>query len=94
LHTALTDVDTVSIVVYLLNARTVEPQKTRNTVHYATIDEAVFPPSRAVPSRTAFVATERCEKNISAAANQHTTVKKAIFSTLPALTSQQWLGVT
>jgi hypothetical protein len=31
-----------NIVAYLLHARTVEPQKARNTVHYATIDEAAF----------------------------------------------------
>jgi hypothetical protein len=41
----------VFIVAYLLPARAVEPQKPRNTVHYATINEVVFPPCRAEPRR-------------------------------------------
>jgi hypothetical protein len=39
-------------VAYLLHARTVESQKLRNTVHYATMDEAAFSPCRAEPHRT------------------------------------------
>jgi hypothetical protein len=38
--------------------------------------------SRALP-----VATQRCDKHISAAANQHATVHNAVFSACQALTS-------
>jgi hypothetical protein len=69
-------------VAYLLHARTVEPQKPQNTVHYATIDKVVFSPVCA-----AFVARQCCEKHISAAATEHATVKKAVFSMCPALMS-------
>jgi hypothetical protein len=40
-----------------------------------------------VPSCTALVAMQRCNNHTSAAANQHTTVEKAVFSACPALTS-------
>jgi hypothetical protein len=72
-------------VVYILHARTDEPQKPRKTVYYRTVDEAVFSLCcaelrRAVPSRASLVATQRCDKYISAAANQHPTVQNAVFS--------------
>jgi hypothetical protein len=44
-------------VAYLLHARTVELQKPRNTVHYATIDEAVFSLCRAESPRDCCYAT-------------------------------------
>jgi hypothetical protein len=37
------------IVAYLIYARTAEPQKPRNKVHYAIIDKAVFSPCLAEP---------------------------------------------
>jgi hypothetical protein len=46
-------------VAYLLHARIAEPQKSRNTVHYATIDEEVFSPCRAEPHRACCYATLR-----------------------------------
>jgi hypothetical protein len=79
----------VPILAYLLYARPVEPQKARNTVHYATIDEAVFSPCHAVPSRASLVATQLYDKHIPVAANQHSTVQNAVFSACPALTSHK-----
>jgi hypothetical protein len=38
-------------VAYSLHARIVEPQKPRNTIHYVTINEAVFSPCRAETHR-------------------------------------------
>jgi hypothetical protein len=80
----------INIVAYLLRARTVESHtKPRKTVHYATIDEAMFSPCRAklcraTPSRASLVATQHCDKHISAAANQHATVKKDVCYARPA----------
>jgi hypothetical protein len=68
-------------------------------VHYATINEVLFSLCcaklcYAKPSHTASVAMQRCDKHISTAANQHATVKNAVFRVSGAYITQQWLGVT
>jgi hypothetical protein len=70
-------------VAYLLHARTADQQKPRNT-RYITQQETktcffCALPSCAVPSRTAIFAVQRCDKYISAAANQHARVRKLCF---------------
>jgi spermidine synthase len=61
-------------------------------VHYATINEAVFSTCRAVLSSAALVARQRCDKHITAAANQHATVEQAVFSACPAFMSHDNSG--
>jgi hypothetical protein len=74
-----------SIVAYLLHARTVTSKHGTLCNNRRSGVSSVL--CRAVPSRASLIATQHCNKHISAAANQHPTIQKAVFSICPALTT-------
>jgi hypothetical protein len=73
--------------VTYLHARTVTSK--HGTLRNNTRSCVFYMSCRAVPSRASLVAMQRCDKHISAATNQHSTVQKSVFGVSSADVTRQ-----